>query len=162
MSLTNDSIKIIKRIDHFDGKEPIVSSFMFKNHDYSDIWFLNGAKTVRYDGNSGINATYDIPGEEYKLLIVKDKGKYGLLEYENMDEKAVLNEILSPKYDSIIFKNYYHPILLKKDNLYGFHKLNEKLRYKSISAFDKSFARFTLPSGKKGWIDINGREYMDK
>jgi len=162
LSLPNDSIKIIKRIDHFDGKEPILSSFMFKNLNYSDIWFLNGAKTVSYDGNSGINATYDIPGEEYKLLIVKDKGKYGLVEYESMDEKVMLKEIVSPQYDSIIFKNYYHPILLKKDNLYGYHKLNEKLRYKSISAFDKSFARFTLPSGKKGWLDIKGREYMDK
>ncbi len=162
ISKVNDQFKLTKLIDHFDGKEPIVSSFMFKNHNYSDIWFLNGAKTVSYDGNSGINATYDIPGEEYKLLIVKDKDKYGLVEYESMDEKVVLNEILNAQYDSIIFKNYYHPILLKKDNLYGYYKLNEKMRYKSISAFDKSFARFTLPSGKKGWLDINGREYMDK
>lgn len=162
ISRVNGQFKFTKQIDQFDGNEPTVKTFMLKNQNYDDFWFLNGTKTVRFDGNSGINATYDIPGDEYKLFIVKDKAKFGLVAYQVINENMVLNELLKPKYDSIIFKGYYHPVLLKKDKLYGYYPLNEKVRYKSISTFDKTFARFTLPSGKKGWLDINGREYLDE
>lgn len=51
---------------------------------------------------------------------------------------------------------------LKKDNLLMFYPLQRQFRYKSLAAFDGSFARFELPNGKKGWLGGDGREYLDE
>ena len=52
-------------------------------------------------------------------------------------------------------------IRFKENNLYGYYKIHSKARFKKLEAFQGFFARFELPNGKKGWLDRNGKEYLD-
>ncbi|QHI37036.1 hypothetical protein IMCC3317_24140 [Kordia antarctica] len=52
-------------------------------------------------------------------------------------------------------------IRFKKDNLYGYFKIHTKGRYIKLDHFQGFFARFELPNGKKGWLDRNGKEYLN-
>lgn len=50
---------------------------------------------------------------------------------------------------------------IKKNNLFGYFPLNKEPKYKTLEKFQDNFARFQLPNGQKGWIDLTGREYLD-
>lgn len=50
---------------------------------------------------------------------------------------------------------------IKKNNLFGYFPLNKEPKYKTLEKFQENFARFELPNGQKGWIDLTGREYLD-
>ena len=57
--------------------------------------------------------------------------------------------------------NTFQPFVFQKKNLFGCYPLVKIAKYSFISQFDENFARFKLPNGKKGWLDINGKEFMD-
>ena len=154
-----NSLQLYESTDAFDDKEPEKQVFTFSQVNFDDIWFLNGTKSLTYDDNTGINANYHSPLEVNNILIIENKNQYGLALHNEQKKELIIIE--TPSYDSIMVENYYHPILLKKDGLYGYYLLNKKLRYKSISKFNFSFARFTLPNGREGWLDIMGNEYLD-
>ncbi|MDW8848978.1 hypothetical protein SD960_02645 [Flavobacterium sp. MMLR14_040] len=45
---------------------------------------------------------------------------------------------------------------IKKNNLFGYFPLNKEPKYKTLEKFQDNFARFQLPNGQKGWIDLTG------
>ncbi|MEM6686847.1 MAG: hypothetical protein AAF617_13770 [Bacteroidota bacterium] len=47
------------------------------------------------------------------------------------------------------------------DNLYGYYGIHLKGRYKKLDQFHRFFAAFELPDGRKGWLDRNGKEYVN-
>jgi len=48
-----------------------------------------------------------------------------------------------------------------ENNLYGFYGIHLKGRYKKLDQFQRFFAPFELPDGRKGWLDRNGKEYVN-
>ena len=52
-------------------------------------------------------------------------------------------------------------IRFKENNLYGYYGIHKKARFKRLEVFQGFFARFELPDGQKGWLDRNGKEYLD-
>ena len=62
-------------------------------------------------------------------------------------------------YDALVFEEDLK-IRLKYHDLLGYYNLT-KIKYKSIGKFDKNLARFELPNGKKGYVDLKGVEYYD-
>jgi len=50
---------------------------------------------------------------------------------------------------------------MKRNNLYNLFPLQKDFKYKSLEDFKFGFARFELPNGKKGWLDLEGIEYLD-
>jgi hypothetical protein len=52
-------------------------------------------------------------------------------------------------------------IRFKENNLCGYYGIHMKGRYKKLDEFQGYFARFELPNGKKGWLDRNGKEYVN-
>ncbi|GAA4341196.1 hypothetical protein [Flaviaesturariibacter amylovorans] len=44
----------------------------------------------------------------------------------------------------------------------GVYPLHPAPRFRTLGAFDKGFARYTLPDGSTGWVDDEGREYPDQ
>ena len=62
-------------------------------------------------------------------------------------------------YDALVFEED-SKIRLQYRGLWGYHNLT-KIKYKTIGEFDGSLARFELPNGKKGYVDLKGNEYYD-
>lgn len=52
-------------------------------------------------------------------------------------------------------------IRFKENNLYGYYRIHNKGRYQKLDEFQGFFAKFELPNGQKGWLDRNGKEYLD-
>ncbi len=50
---------------------------------------------------------------------------------------------------------------MKKDNLYKLFPLQKEFRYKKLDDFKGNFARFELPNGQKGWLTLEGIEYLE-
>ena len=51
---------------------------------------------------------------------------------------------------------------LKKNNLYLYYPLQKHFRYVTLNDFQGYFARFELPNGQKGWLSLEGKEYLDE
>jgi len=68
--------------------------------------------------------------------------------YQNLDAIKVIH----PE------KNIY---LFKKDNMYLLYPVNKTFKYKLIGTFEGFYARYELPDGKKGCLDLKGHEYPD-
>lgn len=148
-----------------DGENNLTKLKLFPISKYDNVSFLNKSTHLSYDSNSYITK------EGINSLVVSKNGKFGLLEYNivsfqnkingNIETSFRFKSILDLIYDEILFFNYYQPILLKKDDLYGYNGLNAEPKYKSIDEFNVNFAKFTLPNNRKGWLDKNGIEYLD-
>lgn len=87
-------------------------------------------------------------------VILKKNRKYGIWDFVS-EEK-----ILPYKYAKIT--SYYNYVLLESKGLKTFYPNIGKIpKYKNIEPYIANFARFEYPSGKKGWVDRNGKEYFD-
>lgn len=60
---------------------------------------------------------------------------------------------------AVIYKYPFYK--MKSNNLYKFFSLQKDFRYTKLNNFQGGFARFKLPNGKKGWLDLKGNEYLD-
>jgi hypothetical protein len=93
-------------------------------------------------------------------------GKYNLtaLDY-------ILSEKPSAKMDSInknlpknldtIKKIYPDMYRIEKNGLSAYYPIVKEIKYKTLEEFQGNFARFELPNGQKGWLDLQGNEYFD-
>ncbi|MGK6342365.1 hypothetical protein ACMGDK_09010 [Chryseobacterium sp. DT-3] len=88
-------------------------------------------------------------------IISKIKNKYGIWDFK--DQKI----ILPFEYSEII--SYQKYLLLKKNRLVTFYpNIGSEPKYKKLEPYVGNFARFETPEGKKGWVDIKGKEYFDQ
>lgn len=105
---------------------------------------------------------------EDSFVYYKDKsGKYGvnnigyfvnpnykaqsyLQKYQDLDSAEGNNKKANPK------------VKFRKNNLYMYFPLQEDFKYKKLDDFQNNFARFELPNGQKGWLDLEGNEYLDQ
>lgn len=161
--LKNETSPIIRRIcgfgiEHYfldltitDGYYYLNNQKIFSANTYEKAYFINESPSI--------TVTQRLVHGQY--LIVKKNNKYGLLNFKTnpQSNKIEIEEILPLEYDSI--KSSGDLILLQQNNLYGYFKINNKPKYKTIEPFNRYFARFTLPDGKKGWLDKDGNEYLD-
>lgn len=104
---------------------------------------------------------------EEQGLIIENNNSYGLLLLKTEDlsltKPLATDELTLPIiYDDIKYLGKCQPFLLKKDQQYGYSGIQESPRYKNLEKFNFHFARFTLPNGKKGWLDLEGNEYLDE
>ncbi|WP_129537788.1 hypothetical protein [Flavobacterium sp. 140616W15] len=94
-------------------------------------------------------------------------GKYSLniLDYllnENPSEEVKkINDELPKNLDSIarINQDIY---IIEKNGFYTYFPIVREIKYKKIEKFQDNYARFELPNGQKGWLDLDGKEYLDK
>jgi len=56
--------------------------------------------------------------------------------------------------------NSYHPVKFKDGNLFGYWPQATEARYTKLERFNFFFAKFELEDGRKGYLDINGKEYF--
>jgi len=143
---------------------------------YADI-SGNKALTVKLENTDGIESVYFHNNQSGSFMAgLSDYANCPVYFKHNKDGKFGLGELrrfTDPEhYDSGAYSDYQDlqsvegvgPRLfkLKKNNLLMFYPLQRQFRYKSLEAFDGSFARFELPNGKKGWLGGDGKEYLDE
>lgn len=95
-----------------------------------------------------------------KNKIYYQKGsQYGVLGEIRCNDTCRLKRANGTLFDSIkmvsdcMFK-------VKRNGLVGYLHIT-KIKYKNIGKYDKTLARFTLPDGRKGYVDSKGNEYYD-
>ncbi len=122
----------------------------------STIRYLNEKTKHHYNDYSKLGAVFSFPYNYY------------LIETPEKQQLASLNQQKSNTEFEILFEGtlevfgYNHPIKFQEGNLYGYYPQNKSAKYKKLEKFDFFFAGFELPNGKKGWLDINGNEYLKK
>ncbi|WP_136467622.1 hypothetical protein [Flagellimonas onchidii] len=131
-----------------------------------EVTFVNNKKRIRVSTRN----IYEI----HNYLVAEVNGFYGLYEFDNivnynfeegMEEVVVnteLTSLLPNKYTQMYAHEMTQLVFFEKKGLKGYFPLHARGRYKELSPFiNNAFARFTLPDGKKGWLQHNGKEYFD-
>jgi hypothetical protein len=149
------------RIKDFFGRFEKQTELLNTN-DIENIFFSNNQS---YDYLEDFSSSLDCP-VYYKMK----NGSYGIsklgnfieLEYNDLDHYSNYQDLQSVKGFYIQFKNRSHTIFkLQKNNLYFYFPFQKDFKYKTLGDFQGNFARFELPNGQKGWLDLEGKEYLD-
>jgi hypothetical protein len=126
------------------------------------LYFLNNDRNFDYK-----ESDFFAEGLGENLFLEKNNHKTNILSIEKNDS-TLLKKYLVKHIDSI-YKNKdiipyatFQPFIFKIGKLFGYFPFQLKPKYTTIKAFDKKFAAFVLPNGQKGWLDINGKEYLFK
>lgn len=128
----------------YGNQTPAEEKFRISKDEADEVYFINGKKEFNYDGNYGFAGVRAQPD----LVIYKKDGKYGIWQ----DQTKTM-------YDEIYFEN--SNLKLKKDGKSGFYGFTE-IKYDDIQPFIFNLARIKKTDGKTGYVDVNGKEYMDK
>jgi|GEM_PF-5587027 len=179
----------IKTSFAYPGVAPESDSVLVSISDtIQSITYLNGKTSHDYDEYSSLNQVFSFPynlyliesAERTNLVTItnrKDSLKRALIierDYRTRDQatKDSLDIQIARLKDDLTIKEhfagelegfgYYHPIKFKEKNLYGYYPQNKEARYKRIKKFILFFAKFELPNGLKGWLDIYGNEYFER
>lgn len=134
--------------------------------DVNYLGYLNGATKHSYTGNSGAFAVYHLPYDYYIFETAKTKGIVQIVnatakeESANTTSKFQQEVLLEGDFQEIETFGYNHPLRFKKDGLYGYFPMNQTAKYKSLEQYNQHFAAFEYPDGRKGWIDLEGKEYF--
>lgn len=140
------TLEMMLKIEERTDKFAFIHEFSFdtltiSKSDIKDIYFLENRKK-------------EIITNHYSYIITElNNEKYNLLDIRNPKSSLLLSM------DEIKQVGTY--VRFKKNNLYGYFGINTKVRYKKLDQFQGFFAKFELPNGKKGWLDRNGKEYVN-
>lgn len=143
---------------NFENKFKILNS-----EKYESIQFLNEVTFITlYSEMNNYEKKFPI------LMYTKLKnGKYDLntidflIDPKINDQGIELNNLLPKNLDSIVAINE-DLYKIEKENLFTYYPLVKEIKYKKLENFTDSFARFELPNGKKGWLGLDGKEYLDE
>jgi hypothetical protein len=150
----------ISRVQGFDS-DPQKRLVLLENDSekIDELLFFNLKTRYRFGDDSGVrercvdiffkkDKKYGIAGK-IKIVEEKKKTKYSFersATFNTFDEVTSLNGVF---------------LLVQKNSLVGYYGVT-KIKYSSLEPYVHGLARFTLPSGKSGFIDGMGREYFDK
>lgn len=149
-----------------DGKpktiysETNISALIEKNK----LLFLNKRTKLEYDENNIFSAFlgdmifFETTNTKTTNIIKLQKNADGTMKKIVLLEQAdhVFTESLT------YYMNYFAPFQFEKNNLYGYFPYNNIAKYLFLNQLIGNYARFELPNGKKGWLDVEGKEYFDK
>lgn len=107
-------------------------------------------------------------GNRTLLIYTKLKnGKYNLNTMDYLYSEKPSPEIEKenaalPKNLDKLSKNGIYKI--EKNGLVTYYPIMKDIKYQTLGDFDfyYNFARFELPNGQKGWLSIEGKEYLDE
>jgi hypothetical protein len=144
----------------------------FGNQDKSELYHIAAIENIEYfsENDNSITVNTESGYQKKRPFLIYSKlnnGKYNLNTFdyllaENPSEKVKnINDELPKNLDSIekINQDIY---LIEKNGFYTYFPINREIKYKSITKFEENFARFELPNGQKGWLDLDGKEYLDE
>lgn len=137
-NISKDTVSNNREFYSYDNFKPRITDII--TFDYEIIHFQ------KKDGTYGMNYL----GKFLKNPHFKEYIEY--VDFEQFDE-----------YQNLQLIEYKYPFYrMKKNNLYKLYPLQKDFRYKKLKDFQGNFARFELPNGQKGWLDLQGNEYLDE
>jgi hypothetical protein len=131
-----------------------IENFYFPNNKSDDYWgdlYSYESCSIYYqmkDKSYGFGSLNEFIKSE------NDNRSIELNDFKNLQEVKVCN-FQTSRDNGKFFK-------LKKNNLYLYYPLQKQFRYKILNNFQGYFARFELPNGQKGWLSLDGKEYLDE
>ncbi|RZL35020.1 MAG: hypothetical protein EOP00_30540 [Pedobacter sp.] len=145
----------------FDANEPI----LLKDTDNVEEFILYTNTNTDVYGNTFV---LQIPSDYYVACRMKN-GKYNIYSIYNFLPantrylKLIDTENLPNDLDAVTGIKGFPKSMFKveRDGLVTYFPISKSVKYKSIETFEGNFARFELPNGKRGWLDIDGNEYLD-
>lgn len=159
---TDNLWNITPRCYHLFFTKPVPYQ-LYNTQEIEHIEYLSYEQTqVLVNSESGYSISYPF------LVYTKLKnGKFNLTTLEYLMSESPIeiiereNENLPKNLDSIkkIYSNMY---LIEQNGLFTYYPLVKEIRFKKLEHFQDNFARFELPNGQKGWLDRDGREYLDE
>lgn len=169
----------IKPIEPICGSVPDVVHSIVKEKDNFKYYY------VRNDGE-GVNDGGEVilcPSnalKEVAFLNQKTENKNGNYHYfsnsplsncyivETLKNNKSIAQITYGKIEYLLKPDKYTFTFIDKEHMqfevrgmYGLYPFDKKAKYNNLSGFEKGFARFELPNGQKGWVDLEGNEYLD-
>jgi hypothetical protein len=143
------SVKVVKLINTEN-----IENFYFPNNKSDDYW----GQLYSYES---CRIYYQMKDKSYGFGTLNefiksenDNSSIELNDFKNLQEVKVCN-IQTSRDNGEFFK-------LKKNNLYLYYPLQKHFRYITLNDFQGYYARFELPSGQKGWLSLDGKEYLDE
>ena len=146
--------------------ENYTSTPLKKPDSIEDIYFVNNKKQI---SNFLIHTD-----AKQNYLITKQNGLFGLHKFDDIiteyyDDriKEIITEtnltaLLPNKYTHMYAEDMSKFIYFEKDGLKGYYPIQKNGKYIKLEPFiNNTFARFTLPNGRNGWLQSNGKEYLD-
>jgi hypothetical protein len=129
----------------------------------NSLMHLNNTETFHFTTNDEFSKELD----ENIFFEITPSQKVTIIELNLKNEifsKKVLVSSIDRYYEMTMRNDFktFHPFIFQKQNLYGYYPLTKTAKYLFLNPLEESFARFELPNGKKGWLDIDGIEYLDK
>ncbi len=139
-----------------------------KTDNWNNVMFINGMEEIRYDSNDTWDLIHNRMGIGQNWIIVRKEDKYGILDIvRETTREIVVEPIVPPEYNEIVFKSYYEPLILKKDGLlqvcigqYNTSNFGKNVPlvispyFKEIGEQRKFFLRYEKPDGETGHYDI--------
>ncbi|MBC9930158.1 hypothetical protein [Chitinophaga qingshengii] len=128
------------------------------------LWILiqqnNKWGIATFDERNADFGRHEKPRDSIRL----NNDSYARYRYRYAPAHDTLIPVLAVVYDSIEKTNGNVPALrIYKDNLVGYFPITQDAHYSSLGENSGYFIRFTLPNGKKGWLDKrDGKEYPDE
>lgn len=162
-----DFIGVCGTVPHYElfVKDLLISYVVFKDETFYDsgnmipagihktiakrgideVLFINGKNEFKYTANFGVGVSVISP----ETIIFKKGEKFAFA-----DEPDIL-------YDQISFNEFHPSLKTEKNGLLGYYQIIDPI-FKEVEAFEYYLAKFTLPSGKKGFLDIDGNLYYNQ
>lgn len=135
---------------------------LLNSNAFETVEFLDEEASITLQSEmSAVRVQYPL------LLYTKLKnGKFNLttIEYlitENPGEPIVAFNAGLPKNLDAVTVIGEQKYLIEKGGLFTYYPIMKAIKYKKLEPFQENFARFELPNGQKGWLDLKGNEYLD-
>ena len=116
------------------------------------------------NGYEGIFKRIDLKEEKLQRLwknkSLPDDTRNRLTREVRKNERHTFRDeiIFTGKFEKLILLGYDHPVIFKKDNLYGIFPQMTEGRFKLIKPFVGNLAEVIFEDGEIGWIDLEGKE----
>lgn len=90
--------------------------------------------------------------------------KYEKLQHINRSSLTTYREEIQfeGEFEEFRLMGYNHPIIFKKDNLYGIFPQMRSGKYKEMQPFVGNLSEVVFKNGKKGWVDLQGNELRNR
>lgn len=154
---TDNIFSLVPRLASFENRFKLLNA-----NEFETIEFLNENTSITLNSEMmDFSVTFPI------IIYAKLKnGKYDLTTIEYLATENPNNEIITfnnklPKNLDSIKTISNQKYLIKKDGLFTYYPIMKEIKYKKLEDFKENFARFELPNGQKGWLDLKGNEYLD-
>ncbi len=167
--------KIVKKEDYFYFETDNISSIITNFQGYERSFKMqnsNEFETVQFFDQPLSFYTLDSEMMGFTLknpIVIYTKlknGKFNLnsLEYlltENPSKEIETYDKQLPKNCDTISELNQLTFLIEKEGLFTYYPIMKAIKYKKIEDFKGNYARFELPNGQKGWLTLDGKEYLD-